>query len=386
MIDDYIMENESNSMAELLKEYDVKRIKTGEILKGKVIDVTDKEVMVNIDYAFDGMITKEELTNDLRDPREVLNVGDEIEVYVLSPNDGEGYVLLSRIKALAVTEKKDIENAYKNKETITVFVKEEVKGGVVAYYGSIRVFIPASQCSKDRIELKTLLNKNLDVKIIELNFKDRKVVASRRIIEEDIYNKKQEEIWKTIKPGEKREGTVTRLAKFGAFVDIGGVEGLIHINDLSWQRVKKVSDVVSEGDKVQVFVGDVDAKNRKMSLILKDVNNEPWTLYGDSLKEGAIIDGKVVRLTNFGAFVEVFEGIEGLVHITEISDENIAKASDVLSVGQKVKVKVLNVDKEAKKLSLSIKEAVEKSNEYLKYNDDEESGTSLADLFKNLEI
>lgn len=380
------MENESNSMAELLKEYDVKRIKTGEILKGKVIDVTDKEVMVNIDYAFDGMITKEELTNDLRDPREVLNVGDEIEVYVLSPNDGEGYVLLSRIKALAVTEKKDIENAYKNKETITVFVKEEVKGGVVAYYGSIRVFIPASQCSKDRIELKTLLNKNLDVKIIELNFKDRKVVASRRIIEEDIYNKKQEEIWKTIKPGEKREGTVTRLAKFGAFVDIGGVEGLIHINDLSWQRVKKVSDVVSEGDKVQVFVGDVDAKNRKMSLILKDVNNEPWTLYGDSLKEGAIIDGKVVRLTNFGAFVEVFEGIEGLVHITEISDENIAKASDVLSVGQKVKVKVLNVDKEAKKLSLSIKEAVEKSNEYLKYNDDEESGTSLADLFKNLEI
>lgn len=380
------MENESNSMAELLKEYDVKRIKAGEILKGKVIDVTDKEVMVNIDYAFDGMITKEELTNDLRDPREVLNVGDEIEVYVLSPNDGEGYVLLSRIKALAVTEKKDIENAYKNKETITVFVKEEVKGGVVAYYGSIRVFIPASQCSKDRIELKTLLNKNLDVKIIELNFKDRKVVASRRIIEEDIYNKKQEEIWKTIKPGEKREGTVTRLAKFGAFVDIGGVEGLIHINDLSWQRVKKVSDVVSEGDKVQVFVGDVDAKNRKMSLILKDVNNEPWTLYGDSLKEGAIIDGKVVRLTNFGAFVEVFEGIEGLVHITEISDENIAKASDVLSVGQKVKVKVLNVDKEAKKLSLSIKEAVEKSNEYLKYNDDEESGTSLADLFKNLEI
>lgn len=380
------MENESNSMAELLKEYDVKRIKTGEILKGKVIDVTDKEVMVNIDYAFDGMITKEELTNDLRDPREVLNVGDEIEVYVLSPNDGEGYVLLSRIKALAVTEKKDIENAYKNKETITVFVKEEVKGGVVAYYGSIRVFIPASQCSKDRIELKTLLNKNLDVKIIELNFKDRKIVASRRIIEEDIYNKKQEEIWKTIKPGEKREGTVTRLAKFGAFVDIGGVEGLIHINDLSWQRVKKVSDVVSVGDKVQVFVGDVDAKNRKMSLILKDVNNEPWTLYGDSLKEGAIIDGKVVRLTNFGAFVEVFEGIEGLVHITEISDENIAKASDVLSVGQKVKVKVLNVDKEAKKLSLSIKEAVEKSNEYLKYNDDEESGTSLADLFKNLEI
>lgn len=380
------MENESNSMAELLKEYDVKRIKAGEILKGKVIDVTDKEVMVNIDYAFDGMITKEELTNDLRDPREVLNVGDEIEVYVLSPNDGEGYVLLSRIKALAVTEKKDIEKAYKNKETITVFVKEEVKGGVVAYYGSIRVFIPASQCSKDRIELKTLLNKNLEVKIIELNFKDRKIVASRRIIEEDIYNKKQEEIWKTIKPGEKREGTVTRLAKFGAFVDIGGVEGLIHINDLSWQRVKKVSDVVSEGDKVQVFVGDVDAKNRKMSLILKDVNNEPWTLYGDSLKEGAIIDGKVVRLTNFGAFVEVFEGIEGLVHITEISDENIAKASDVLSVGQKVKVKVLNVDKEAKKLSLSIKEAVEKSNEYLKYNDDEESGTSLADLFKNLEI
>lgn len=380
------MENESNSMADLLKEYDVKRIKTGEILKGKVIDVTDKEVMVNIDYAFDGMITKEELTNDLRDPKDVVNVGDEIEVYVLSPNDGEGYVLLSRLKALAVTEKEDIEKAYKNKETITVFVKEEVKGGVVAYYGSIRVFIPGSQCSRNRIELGTLLNKNLEVKIIELNFKDRKVVASRRVIEEEKYNKEQEQVWKTIKSGEKREGTVTRLAKFGAFVDIGGAEGLIYINDLAWQRVKRVEDVVSVGDKVQVFVGEVDVKNRKMSLILKDVNNEPWTLYSDSLKEGAIVEGKVVRLTNFGAFVEVFPGVEGLVHITEISDDNIAKASDVLENGQTVKVKILNVDKEAKKLSLSIKEAVEKNNEYLQYNDDSESGTSLADLFKNLNL
>lgn len=380
------MENESNSMADLLKEYDVKRIKTGEILKGKVIDVTDKEVMVNIDYAFDGMITKEELTNDLRDPKDVVNVGDEIEVYVLSPNDGEGYVLLSRLKALAVTEKEDIEKAYKNKETITVFVKEEVKGGVVAYYGRIRVFIPGSQCSRNRIELGTLLNKNLEVKIIELNFKDRKVVASRRVIEEEKYNKEQEQVWKTIKSGEKREGTVTRLAKFGAFVDIGGAEGLIYINDLAWQRVKRVEDVVSVGDKVQVFVGEVDVKNRKMSLILKDVNNEPWTLYSDSLKEGAIVEGKVVRLTNFGAFVEVFPGVEGLVHITEISDDNIAKASDVLENGQTVKVKILNVDKEAKKLSLSIKEAVEKNNEYLQYNDDSESGTSLADLFKNLNL
>lgn len=380
------MENETmNSMESFLDNYDVKRIKTGDILKGTVIEVNDKEVSVNINYAFDGLITKDELTNDDINPMEVVKPGDEMDVYVISPNDGEGYVLLSRTRALAITEKEDIENAFKNEETITVKVKEAVKGGVVAYYGNIRVFIPGSQVSRERAELYEVVGKTLEVKVIELDFKNRKVVASRRVIEEAEYAKNKKAVWDTLKSGEKRTGVVVKLAKFGAFVDLGGVQGLIHINDLAWERVKRVEDVVKVGDKVEVFIGNVDRENERLSLVLKDVDKEPWKVYGDTLKEGDVIEGTVTRFANFGAFVEVKPGVEGLVHITEITDDNIVKASDVLTSGQKVKVKVMNVDSEAKKLSLSIKDAEEKSKEYMQYNDDDE-GETLADLFKDFKF
>ena len=380
------MENETmNSMSELLSNYDVKRISTGDILKGKVIDVNDKEVSVNINYAFDGVITREELTTEDLNPLDVVKKDDEIEVYVLSPNDGEGYVLLSRVRALAITEKEDIQNAFDNEEIISVRVKEVVKGGVVAYYGSIRVFIPGSQLSREKVEFESVIGKTLEVKIIELDFRNRKVVASRRVIEEQEYAEKKKAIWKSVKSGEKRTGVVTRLAKFGAFVDIGGIEGLIHLNDLSWERVHRPEDVVSVGDKVEVFIGEIDKEKERLALVLKDVEKEPWKVHGDSIKEGEVIEGKVTRLAGFGAFVEVLPSIEGLVHMSEITDENITKPGDVLKVGQKVKVKVLNVDKEAKKLSLSIKDADEKSKEYLQYNDDEE-GISLGELFKDFKF
>ena len=379
------MNEENITMEELLKNYDVKRIYEGDILKGKIIEVTDKEVTVNIGYAFDGVIPKEELTYEDLNPLDVVKVDDEIEVYVMSPNDGEGYVLLSRVKALSITEKDDIEEAYKSGNPINVRVKEEVKGGLVATYGSLRIFIPASQASRERLELNTLVGKNIEVKIIELDFNNRKIVASRKAIEEVVYEKNKKAIWKTLKSGEKKSGVVTNIVKYGAFVDIGGVEGLIHINDLAWERVYNVKDVVKVGDKVEVFVGEVDTKKERLSLILKDVAKEPWELHGDSLKEGEIFEGKVVRLTNFGAFVEILPGIEGLVHITEITDSNIAKPSEVLTVGQKVKVKILNVNKNEKKLSLTIKEAIEKSNEYMQYNDSDE-GVTLGDLFKDFKF
>lgn len=375
----------TSTMGDLLSQYDVKKISSGDILKGKVIDVSEKAVMVNINYAFDGMITREELSNDDVDPREVVKVDDEIEVYVLSPNDGEGYVLLSRVRVLAITEKEDIKKAFKNDETITVKVKEEVKGGVVAYYGSTRVFIPGSQASRERVQLNSLVGEVLEVKIIELDFKNRKVVASRRIIEEAKYKADKKAIWNSIKSGEKRTGVVTRIAKFGAFVDIGGVEGLIHLNDLAWERVHNATDIVNVGDKVEVFVGEVDKEKERLALVLKDVNKEPWKLHGDTIKEGEIFEGKVSRLARFGAFVEILPGIDGLVHITEITDENIAKVDEKLKVGQKVKVKVLNYNKEEKKLSLSIKDAVERNKEYMKYNDEEE-GVTLGELFKDLKL
>lgn len=379
------MENQNleGTMGDLLKDFDVKRIRTGDILDGEVIDVNDKEVMVNINYAFDGVIEKNELTNMDKDPREVVNIGDKIKVYVLSPNDGEGYVQLSRIKALEITEREDIKRAFDNEDVIKVYVKEEVKGGLVAYYGNIRVFIPASLASRERINLADLIGKELEVKIIELDFKSRKIVASRRIIEDEIFENNKKELWKSIKSGEKRIGIVKKIIKAGALVDIGGITGLIHLNDLSWGRVNRAEDVVKVGDEVEVFVGEVDAKNERVSLILKDINEDPWTKNGENLKLGDVLEGKVVNLLNFGAFVELFPGVEGLVHINEITEENIAKPSDVLKLGQKVKVKVLDVNKENKKISLTIKDAEEKSKEYLQYNDSDE-GISLGDLFKDL--
>lgn len=383
------MFNEENiTMGDLLNNYDVKRLNKGQILKGNVIEVNDKEAFVNINYAFDGVIKKEELSLDDRDPREVLNEGDEIQVYVLSPNDGEGYVELSLIKASEITDKEDIKNAFNNGSNIKVKIKEEIKGGVIGFYGSVRVFIPGSLASRERIELSSLVGKELEVRITELDFKNRKIVGSRKAIEQEEYNKEKKKIWASLKEGEKKTGIVKKIAKFGAFVDIGGVQGLIHLNDLSWERVKRVEDVVKENDEVEVFIGNVDREKEKLSLILKDVKQEPWTLHADDIKEGDVMEGTVVRLTSFGAFVELFTGIEGLVHITEITDENITKPSEKLELNQKVKVKVLSYDKEQKKIALSIKDAVEKNKEYMQYidNDEENDGTSLADLLKDFKF
>lgn len=372
-----------NSMGDFLKDFDVKRINSGDILKGTVIDVNEKEVSVNINYAFDGLISREEFSTQDISPAEIVNIGDAIDVYVISPNDGEGYVELSRIRALEVTEKEDLKKAFKEGTSIKVLVSEEVKGGLVAYYGSVRVFIPASLASRERIELSTLIGKDIEVRLTEFDLRNRKVVASRRLLEEEAYEINKKKLWSTVKSGEKREGIVKKILKVGAIVDIGGITGLIHINDLAWERVKNVEDIVSVGDKVTVFVGEVNAERERVSLILKDIDKEPWKVHGDSIKAGDIIEGKVVKLLGFGAFVELFPGVEGLVHINEITDENIAKPSDALQIGQSVKVKVLDIKKDERRISLSIKDAVERSTEYLQYNDEEE-GYSLGELFKGM--
>ncbi|MBN1073198.1 30S ribosomal protein S1 [Clostridium botulinum] len=374
-----------NTMKNFLEEYDVKRINKGQILKGKVLEVNEKEVVVNINYAFDGLIAKEEVSIDDKNPMDVLKVDDEIDVYVVSPNDGEGYVELSLIKALVIKEKEQLQKDFKEEKNVKVYVKDEIKGGLISYYGNIRVFIPASLASRNMIDLSTLKNTELEVRIIELDFRNNKIVASRKAIENEEYEKNRKVIWDSLKEGEKRTGVVKKLVKYGAFVDIGGVEGLIHISDLSWNRVNRPEEIVKENDKVEVYIGSVDRENQKLSLVLKDINKEPWTLHTNEIKSGMVFDGKVVKFASFGAFVEIFDGVEGLVHISEITDENIAKPSDVLELNQKVKVKVLDFNKEGKRLSLSIKDAVETSKEYLQYVD-EEDGVSLGELFKDFKF
>ncbi|MGL4876405.1 MAG: S1 RNA-binding domain-containing protein [Clostridium sp.] len=389
------MSNE-NTMQELLDQYDVKTIKKGEILDGTIISVDEKGANVNINYAFDGFISKDEVSNKDVVITEELKTGDEVRVIVLSPNDGEGTVVLSRrrllereerdaIRALLKEEGKELKEAFDNETTVNVNVKEEIKGGLLCYYGKTRVFMPGSLISRNKTNGKDLVGSDLEVRIIEFDLRNNKVVASRRILEEAAFKAQEEESWNALKEGSKITGTVRNTTKFGAFVEVmPGVQGLVHINDLAWERVRNVEDVVKKGDTVEVFIGKVDKEAKRLSLILKDNLQEPWTVNESSLKVGEVLEGKVLKLAKFGAFVELFKGVEGLVHISEITPEHIKDPAEAVKVGEVVKVKILSVDLDEKKLSLSIKDASGKTREYVNYEDKSEDDVTLGDLFADL--
>ncbi len=380
-----------DSMKELMEgiESSMKPVRTGEVVKGKVISVTEKEAMINIGYMSDGILTKNEICeNEDVNLKDILKEDDEIHVYILKMNDGEGNLLLSKKRADKVVAWDELDKASKDGLEIETTIREAVKGGVVSDVKGIRAFIPASQLSLSYVEdLKLFVGKTLTVKVIELDREKEKLVLSRKEIEKVEAEIKKEQLLSSIKPGEKRTGVVSRLAKFGAFVDLGGMDGLIHVSELSWKRVNNPSDVVSVGDKVEVYVLGVDKENNRISLSLKDVNENPWADVTGKCKVGDVVDGVVLKTLDFGAFVEIQPGVEGLVHISEISEERINKVSDVLNIGDNIKVKILDIDNKANRISLSIKEASEKPKEDLKkFNDSESAGTRLADLLKDFKF
>ncbi|MEW8955652.1 30S ribosomal protein S1 [Clostridium sp.] len=371
------------SMEELLKDYDLKSLREGEIVKGKILSVTSKEVIVNINYMKDGIIPKSEYVyNEEEDLQEVAKVDDVIEVMILKMNDGEGNLILSKKKVDVINSWKSLRKAFKEEETLKVTPKEEVKGGLVFYVEDIRGFIPASQCFNERgKDIKTLIGNEIEVRLIEFDEKNKKVVASRRILLEEERKGKVEELWKSLNKGEKIKGKVTRLVNFGAFVDIGGLEGLVHLSDLSWKRVVKAEQVVSIGDQVEVYILDFDKEKNRISLALKDIINDPWNTAQEELKVNDVVEGTIVKFISVGAIVEVKDGIEGLVHLSEISEERVVKPSDVLTLNEKVKVKILDINKDNKRISLSIKDAVETPKEDYSEFLDEENGIALGDIF-----
>jgi small subunit ribosomal protein S1 len=375
------MENMQDLMNELNDS--IKVIHPGDIIKGKVLSVKEDEVLVNIGYMTDGIIAREELSSDPRvNPKDIVNVDDEILVCVLEINDGEGNVALSKRQADAIHIWDELQEIKEAGKTINIKVREAVKGGVTADLKGIRAFIPASQLSLRRIEdLNSVVGKTMDVVVMELDKEKKRVILSRKEIELKEAEGKKETLWTSLKKGEKRSGVVTRLARFGAFVDLGGMDGLIHNNDLSWKRVVDPADVVSVGDVVEVYILDFDKATNRISLGLKDVSQNPWNAVKANFAVGSVVEGKIVRVVDFGAFVELQPGVEGLVHISEISEERIAKPSDVLKAGDTVKVKILDIDNAKSKISLSIKEAAAKPQEdYSQYNK-EDSGSTLGDLF-----
>ena len=360
--------------------------KKAEIVKGKVVSVKNDEIVVNIGHFADGIIPKNEISNDDEFDINSLSIDDIIYVMVLSGDDGDGNVLLSKKRADKEKTIENIERSFEENKLISVKVKEVIKGGLSCDANGVKVFMPASQCSIRRIEnFNTLLGKSLDVKVIEFEKRNNKIVVSRRVVEETLAKEEKERIWNSIKSGEKRQGVVTKLVKFGAFVDIGGVNGLIHLNDMSWSRVNKPEDVVSVGDNVEVFVQEVDKSKGRISLSLKDILQNPWDNIKTKYKVNDVLDGVVSKFIKVGAFVEIEPGVEGFVHISEITDENISKPSDALEIGKKVKVKILDINSDENKIALSIKDAIEKSKEYMQYNDENE-GFCLGELFKDFKF
>ncbi len=362
----YIMnEIESKQSFEEMLNESLITLHTGDVVKGTVISVSNGEVSVNLGYKSDGIIPKNEFSNDPDvDPADVVKPGDEIEVFVVRVNDGDGNVLVSKKKLDANKGYEEIENAFNNKTTVKGKVVDVIKGGLIAVVNGMRVFVPSSQISNRFVEdLNEFKNKEFDFNILELDKAKRRIVAGRKELVQKEINEKRSKVFASVKAGDRIEGTVSRIVDFGAFVDIGGVDGLIHISEMSWGRVKKVSDVLAEGDKVVVTVLDVNTEKGKISLSLKDINNDPWKSAAEKYAVGNIVEGKVVRMVPFGAFVELEEGVDGLVHISQISQKHIAKPDDVLEKGQVIKAKVTDLDAENKKISLSIKEAEGKSEE-----------------------
>ena len=251
----------------------------------------------------------------------------------------------------------ELEEAFNNKTVLKGKIVDIIKGGLVANINGVRVFVPSSQISNKFVQdLSSFKGQELDFNIIEFNKAKRRIIAGRRDLVQAMEDEAKAKVYDNIKAGDKLEGTVSRIVDFGAFVDLGGVDGLIHISELSWGRVKKVSDVLKEGDKVTVYVLEADKEKNKISLSLKDAQQNPWVLAKDKYHLSDIVEGKVVRLVDFGAFVELEEGVDGLVHISQICQKHIAKAEEVLSIGQVVKAKITEIDTDNKKISLSIKE------------------------------
>lgn len=366
-------EMENKSFEEMLDDSLV-TLRTGQIVKGTVISVSDAgEVSVNLGYKSDGIIARSEFSDDDSvNPAEVVKPGDEIEVFVIRVNDGDENVQLSKKKVDADKNYAVIEEAFNNGSTVTGKVTEQVKGGLIALVNGARVFVPSSQISNRYVEdLSSFIGNEYEFEVLEYDRSKRRIVVGRKALVQKEIEAKKAEVFSSIKVGDRIEGKVSRIVDFGAFVDLGGVDGLIHISEMSWGRVKKVTDVLSVGDDVTVTVLDINPEKGKISLSLKDLNADPWKDAETKYAVGNIVTGKVVRMVPFGAFVELEEGVDGLVHISQIAYKHVEKPEDELTIGQEIQAKVTELDLAAKKISLSIKETLEKPAKNA--NDEEET-------------
>ena len=344
------------SFAEML-EQSIKTLNTGEKVTGVVTSISPTEIYVDLGTKHAGYIPYDEVSSDPSvKPEEAFKVGDEIEVFVVRVNDVEGTVMLSKKRLDSVKNWDDIEQACEDKTVVEGIITEENKGGLVANVKGVRVFIPASQTGIPKGgELSQLLKQTVQMKITEVNRARRRVVGSIRAVAAEARKAAAEKIWGEIEVGKKYQGTVKSLTSYGAFVDIGGVDGMVHVSELSWSRIKNPAEVVKVGDEIEVYVIAFDPEKKKISLGYKTPETNPWNIFMSQFKVGDVSKVKVVKLMTFGAFAEIIPGVDGLIHISQIADRRIGKPEDVLAEGQEVDAKIIDIDAENKRISLSIR-------------------------------
>jgi ribosomal protein S1/(E)-4-hydroxy-3-methyl-but-2-enyl pyrophosphate reductase len=348
------------SFAEMLDK-SFKTLNTGEKVTGVVTAITPTEVQVDVGAKQSAYIKLSELSDDpSAKPEDIVHVGDQIETYIVRVNDVEGYAELSKKRLDAVKVWENIEKAVDDKTILEGVVTEVNKGGIVVSVKGVRVFVPASQSGMPRgADLNEMVKKTVKLRITEVNRARRRVVGSIRAVQSEERQAKQAEVWENIEVGKRYEGVVKSMTSYGVFVDIGGVDGMVHISELSWSRIKTPSEVCKVGDTLNVYVISYDPEKRKISLGVKDRSLDPWQVFMDKYQVGDVASVRVVKLMSFGAFAEVVPGVDGLIHISQIADHRIDKPEDVLSEGQIVDAKIIAVDEEKKKISLSIRALLE---------------------------
>lgn len=409
------------SMKDLLEQQEqaFSEVKVGKTITAKISKVLHDEVILDLEYGFDGIVPIEELNIEgNKTIEEVYNVGDEITAIIQRVNEKDGTIRLSKLQADRRNDLAEVTKAYEEHRIITVKVEKAIERGVFAKYKSVELFMPISQIDTKFVkETKEYVGLNLEAYIIELDVKKNKFVVSHREVLQERIDKEREErrarikaekeaerarikaerdaekarikqekedLFNSLEVGQKRHGKVTNIMSYGAFVDLGGLEGLVHINNLSWKRVESVEDMLQEGQEVDVYVLDVDKETRRIALALKDINNDPWQLISEDVYVDDVITGRVVRIIERGAFLEIREGVEAFLPISELSEDRVMKVTNVVNVGDEVKVKVLNFNPENRRMLVSKKEAErEPEEDYTEYLEVEESLGTLGDLFKD---
>ncbi|MGB9885950.1 MAG: bifunctional 4-hydroxy-3-methylbut-2-enyl diphosphate reductase/30S ribosomal protein S1 [Moorellales bacterium] len=363
-------------------------LRRGDIIKGTVVQINNGEVLVDVGAKSEGIIPLSELSyRRIERPDEVVKVGDEIEVYVIRPENEEGHPILSKRRADRKRAWEKLEQAYETGGVIEAQASEVVKGGLLVDLG-VRGFVPASLVGRGYVEdLSSFVGQTLRLKVIELDRNKNKVVLSQKAVLEEEYQRQRAETWASLAEGQVRKGVVRRLTNFGAFVDLGGVDGLLHVSEISWGRVEHPRDVLEEGQEIEVKVLGVDRERERVSLGLKQLQPNPWDTAAERYPVGTIVNGKVLRLTSFGAFVEVEPGIEGLVHISQLADRRVEKPEEVVKVGDVIPVKVLAVDQTAQRMSLSLKQAQRETSRRPAAREEAETnsgGVTIGELVGNL--